>query len=277
MTTPTPDEYAAGRAAYGWAGDGSDVEHALDLARRRAARGVLSDARPAPESAQGTARAADAAVEAAGGPDTALTRRPSVHPLLVASAYAAGLIDVHEAERAFTCQPRACLDGSEPEPEREPTPVAATCPACGASLTWAGPGPHAWDEWTRRARIDDEPDDGGPERTATDLLAYLLTQYERTVNIHAQVRMDTDEDRRLHTEAVTAMRDAAAPVARFLAAASPLTPQPAEPSTAVVHASAGSWGMVVCGGTVTHIEMTDAVNKPTTCPDCLTILRGGAE
>jgi hypothetical protein len=60
---------------------------------------------------------------------------------------------------------------------------------------------------------------------AAELLAYLLTQYERAVSIHAQVRMDTDEDRRLHADAVTALRRAAEPVARYLdrAAREPVT------------------------------------------------------
>lgn len=61
--------------------------------------------------------------------------------------------------------------------------------------------------------------------SATELLAYLLTQYERAVSIHAQVRMDTDEDRRLHADAITALRRAGEPVARYLdrAARKPLT------------------------------------------------------
>jgi hypothetical protein len=44
------------------------------------------------------------------------------------------------------------------------------------------------------------------------LLGYLLRQYERVVEVHALVRMDTEEDRTLHDRAVREFRQAAEPV-----------------------------------------------------------------
>jgi hypothetical protein len=57
------------------------------------------------------------------------------------------------------------------------------------------------------------------------LLGYLLAQYERAVDIHAQVRMDTDEDRDLHAHAVEQLRRAAALVRAALVRAALSDPE----------------------------------------------------
>lgn len=48
-------------------------------------------------------------------------------------------------------------------------------------------------------------------------LAYLLAQYDLIVEIHAQVVMDTPEDREIHDRAVATFRKAAEPIRTALA------------------------------------------------------------
>jgi hypothetical protein len=48
------------------------------------------------------------------------------------------------------------------------------------------------------------------------LLGYLLRQYERVVDVHALVRMDTEEDRALHDRAVREFRQGAEPIRETL-------------------------------------------------------------
>jgi hypothetical protein len=52
--------------------------------------------------------------------------------------------------------------------------------------------------------------------TDREALVYLLGQYNRVVQVHRKVVMDTPEDRDLHDRAVAAMEEAAAPIRRHL-------------------------------------------------------------
>jgi hypothetical protein len=50
------------------------------------------------------------------------------------------------------------------------------------------------------------------DMTDTQLLAYLLGQYDAVTNIHANVVMDTPEDRELHDRAIAMFREAVGPI-----------------------------------------------------------------
>lgn len=52
--------------------------------------------------------------------------------------------------------------------------------------------------------------------TDLDRLSYLLSQYDRLVEMHALVQMDTDKDRDLHRRAVDMFRSAAEPIREHL-------------------------------------------------------------
>lgn len=57
-----------------------------------------------------------------------------------------------------------------------------------------------------------------------DALVYLLGQYDRLLQIHRLIAMDTPEDRKLHDQVVAAAHDAAGPIRDLLAETREATP-----------------------------------------------------
>lgn len=67
-------------------------------------------------------------------------------------------------------------------------------------------------------RLDAEADECRAVLTETaKLLGYLLRQYEHVVGIHAQIVMDTEEDRETHRRSIEAMELGAKPVREWIA------------------------------------------------------------
>lgn len=56
-------------------------------------------------------------------------------------------------------------------------------------------------------------------------LRYLLAQYDRVVEVHEHVVMDTPEDRELHDRAIATFKEAAEPIRKMLAPDPPKCPR----------------------------------------------------